>query len=308
MMNSVEDDVKAIHNATKGVGTKEKELIAVIMPRTKTHLQQVREAYPKEFKTDLIKLIQSETSGNLETVMCAGLWTDAELRAHLIHDGCVGAGTDEMALIDCLMTATPKQIAAVREVWSRLYTISFDTRIRFETGGHLQDVLDSAMSPLRPESGVDNSKMTDDLETFYRATEGRAGTDEGALAKLIATRSRDHLIALSQAYAARSPQHRTAFEVIQKETSGNLERALSAAFMPPAFWYAGRLHISMKGVGTNEKALIRSIFLAQPSEIKHIAAALKAAFKEDMVSRVKSELSGNLERAVVTYLEFHLAN
>lgn len=306
---SIEADIEAIYKATKGLGTREKDLIAVLMQRNKTQLQQLREAYPKVHKNDLVKLIQSETSGNLERVLCAGLWTDAELRCHLIHDGCTGPGTDEQALIDCLMTAYPSQIKAVREVWSHLYKImSFDTRIKFETGGNLQDVFDSAMSPTRPESGVDHSKMVDDIETFYRATEGKVGTDEAALARLIATRSRDHLMALSEAYKARSPKKLSAFEVIQKETSGNLERALCAAFMPPAYWYAWRLHMSMKGLGTDEKALIRSIFLAHPQEIKAIAGVLQSAFKEDIIKRVKSELSGNLENAVVTYLQFHLSH
>lgn len=86
--------------------------------------------------TDLVKLVQSECSGNLQRVLTAGLFTDAELRAHLIHDGCSGPGTDEDTLIDCIMTAYPSQIVACRKEWDQHFKImSFDTRVKFETGG-----------------------------------------------------------------------------------------------------------------------------------------------------------------------------
>lgn len=82
------------------------------------------------------------------------------------------------------------------------------------------------MNPLRPEVGVDAGKMVDDLEVFYQATEGKVGTDEAAICRLIATRSRDHLLALNEAYKGRSPKHLNAVQVIIKETSGNLGMAV----------------------------------------------------------------------------------
>ncbi len=83
------------------------------------------------------------------------------------------------------------------------------------------------MSPVRPEAGVDAQKMVDDMEVFYQATEGKVGTDEKAICRLIATRSRDHLLALNEAYKARSPKHLSAVQVIIKETSGNLGACVS---------------------------------------------------------------------------------
>ncbi len=83
-----------------------------------------------------MKLVESETTGNLERVLTAGLFTDAELRAHLIHDGCSGPGTDEDTLIDCIMTAYPSQIVGLRREWDHRYKIiGFDNRVKLETGG-----------------------------------------------------------------------------------------------------------------------------------------------------------------------------
>jgi hypothetical protein len=66
-------------------------------------------------KFDLIFLLE-ELSGNLERTIVAALSTDAENRARFLHDAVQGAGTNEHALIDCLCTALPSQIHAIKEV------------------------------------------------------------------------------------------------------------------------------------------------------------------------------------------------
>ncbi len=291
----------------QGIGTDEKALISVICERPKDYLQFLRSEYPKHKKDDLVKLVEKETSGNLERCLVAALWTDAENRARFLHDAVKGAGTDEGALIDCLCTALPSQIRAVKEVWHHRYSgVKFESRIKCEVSGNFQDVLEAVMDSGRPESGVDVSKMEHDLEDFYKATEGKIGTDEKALAKIVKHRSREHLWALNDAYKHKSKKGRNAIEVIQAETSGNLERALCAVFMQPASWYARAIHLSMKGAGTDEHALIRNVFLPFPFELKMAHGIISQFYKEDLIKRVKSELSGDFERAIISYIDFTL--
>jgi hypothetical protein len=162
------------------------------------------------------------------------------------------------------------------------------------------------MSDKRPEGGVEAHKMKEDLDDFFKATEGKIGTDEKALCHIIKHRSREHLWAMNEAYKARSKKGKSCTEIIQAETSGNLELALCAAWMQPASWYARAIHLSMKGAGTNEHALIRNILLGFPFELKMAAGLLSSFYKEDIIKRIKSELSGDFERAVVAYVEFVL--
>ncbi len=72
----------------------------------------------------------------------------------------------------------------------------------------------------RPASGVDQSAVAGDLETLFKATENRLGTDEQAVINLVATRSKDHLVHLNKAYATRSPSKKIFTEVIKIETMG----------------------------------------------------------------------------------------
>jgi hypothetical protein len=72
------------------------------------------------------------------------------------------------------------------------------------------------MDDKRPEGGVDAANMhkgntgcvlsvfntslgkTKDLDDFYKATEGKIGTDEKALCHIIKHRSREHLWAMNE--------------------------------------------------------------------------------------------------------------
>ena len=243
-------------------------------------LIRVREEYPKHHKDNLVALVQKETSGNLERVLVACLWTDAENRVRFIHDAVKGAGTDEGALIDVLCTALPSQIRTMKEVWHHHYPlIKMESRLKCEVSGNFQEVIEAVLDKDRPEGGVDAAHMAEDIEAFYKATEGKVGTDEKALAKLVKHRSREHLWAFNEAYKQRSKKGKSAVEVIQAETSGYLERALCAAFMQPAAWYARAIHLSMKGMGTDEHALIRNVFLPFPFELKMAAGVMANFFK-----------------------------
>jgi hypothetical protein len=126
---------------------------------------------------------------------------------------------DQENLIDAICTATPSEIKvsrelesdwfsdlwcfkkALREAYDKENIIKFDTRVKLESAGDLQAILEANLNPSRPESGVDMSKMEDDVNMFLKRTEGQTGTDIRFLAKLIATRSREHLNALHVAVA-----------------------------------------------------------------------------------------------------------
>ena len=224
-----------------------------------------------------------------------------------MFDAVKGAGTDEDALIEVLCTALPSQIHTIKAAWNELFSDhSWEKRVKSEVSGDFEMVLKAVMSDDRPEAGVLGDKMAKDIEKFFAATEGKLGTDEKVLCKLVKKRSREHLWALNEAFRARSKKGRSAFEVIVAETSGDLEKALCAAFTPPAHWYAYRMHTAMKGAGTNERALIRNVFLPQPFELKMANDTLSHLYKEDLTKRIKSETSGDFERALVAYVKFIL--
>lgn len=286
--------------------TNEKALVQVLMQRPKAHLQQVRAAWKAAYKSDLESVIKKECGGAAQEAFLAALQTEEETIAVFLQRGMAGKGTDEEVIIDCICPNTPLQIRRIEEAYNKLFTIHMRSRIKLETSSDLQDVFDACMNNTRPEQGIQESDMQADLETFFKATEGKLGTDESSLAKLIATRSKEHLVAMNARYSKRSPKGRNCIEVIQSETSGPHMLALMASFMSAAEWYAYRIHESLKGVGTKEEPLLRAIFVAPQHELRLAQAVLQEKYKEDLVSRISLEVSGILDDLLVTYCKFTL--
>lgn len=82
-------------------------MIETLHKRPSAHLALVRTAY-KKAHGDLINTIERETKGDVERALVAAVYTDAENRARFLKEGMKGAGTDEVAVIDCICTATPR--------------------------------------------------------------------------------------------------------------------------------------------------------------------------------------------------------
>lgn len=76
------------------------------------------------------------------------------------------------------------------------------------------------------------------------------------------------------------------------------------ATVPPASPFdpradADALHKAMKGLGTNEAALINVLCRRTAAQRAQIATAYKSGYGKDPESKLKSELSGNLENVLV---------
>ncbi|XP_062000140.1 LOW QUALITY PROTEIN: annexin-like protein RJ4 [Rosa rugosa] len=65
---------------------------------------------------------------------------------------------------------------------------------------------------------------------------------------------------------------------------------------------AEALRISVKGWGTNEKAIISILGHRNAGQRKEIGAAYEQLYQEDLIKRLESELSGDFERAVYRWI------
>lgn len=148
-----------------------------------------------------------------------------------IHDAVTGNGTDEMMLLDALIGATPGVVEWIRKLWKQKHPlIGVDTRIKLETRGDLQRILEAILDNKRPESGIDAATVDADLEELHKATEGKIGTHEAKICSIIASRSREHLQHLNQKYKEKYGKEFT--NVLEWETSGIMELAFCGSFLP----------------------------------------------------------------------------
>ena len=69
-------DCYQIYKAVTGLGTNEETLIEIISSRTNEELNKIKQRYPQMYKSDLIELIKSETSGHLQKILITLLQAD----------------------------------------------------------------------------------------------------------------------------------------------------------------------------------------------------------------------------------------
>ena len=69
-------DCYQIYKAVTGLGTNEETLIEIISSRTNEELNKIKQRYPQMYKSDLVELIKSETSGHLQKILITLLQAD----------------------------------------------------------------------------------------------------------------------------------------------------------------------------------------------------------------------------------------
>ena len=68
-MNPPEYFATRINKALKGMGTKDALLIRILVTRDELDMPQIKEAYKRLYKKDMIKDIESDTSGDYKRLL-----------------------------------------------------------------------------------------------------------------------------------------------------------------------------------------------------------------------------------------------
>ena len=150
--------------------------------------------------------------------------------------------------------------------------------------------------------------MESDIKQLYNAGQGRTGTDEITFCGILLNRSNTALRQIAGGY---KHHHRRSLEsAIYSEFSGQMQDALLQVVhiaVDPMGWDAIMINQAMEGIGTKDERLtyriIRAYWKGGRPYITGLRQAYEQKFKKNLIKRVKSETSGDLERLLVAILE-----
>ncbi len=91
-------------------------------------------------------------------------------------------------------------------------------------------------------------------------------------------------------------------KAIEKETSGDFKRSLIALQRDPINFYVQQLENAFKGLGTDDKAVVRILAGHDMRDLKLISANYLETKGKTLVEVLKSELSGNFRRAAIAWV------
>jgi hypothetical protein len=303
----VDEACKKLQKAMKGAGTNEATIIEVLTSHDAKQRFAIRERYQALCGKDLMKELKSELSGDFESAVLALLTPVPILLSQQLRLAMKGAGTKEAVLVDILLPRTNHELDAIKAAYKLEFGHDLKEELSGELRGELQRLFVAQVSAQRDEStSVDRSRAERDAKELYEAGEGRVGTDEAAFTMILVTRSFVQLKATFEIYEKLAG--RDIEESIRKETKGVLRDALLtlASFAKDSIkYYAGRIQSSVKGVGTDEQALIRIIVSRSEVDLELIAKEYAVLFGKPLAKVVSSELSGDFRKLLVKIIGDH---
>uniref|UniRef100_A0A8C9WVG4 Annexin n=1 Tax=Scleropages formosus TaxID=113540 RepID=A0A8C9WVG4_SCLFO len=251
-------DAKALRKAMKGFGTDEDTIISIITQRSNEQRQEVKQVFKSLMGRDLMVDLKSELSNNLRRLVLGLMMTPAEFDAKMMRKAMEGAGTDEHSLIEVLVTRSNQEIQAMCAAYQEAYKSNLEDAISSDTSGHFCRILVSLVQGAREEGPVDLERALVDAQELADACNDDSNAMETRFMSILCTRSFTHLRRVFQEFVKCT--NKDIEQIIKKEFSADVKNAMFAivrSVKNQPSYLADRLYKAMKGLGTDDRALIR---------------------------------------------------
>jgi annexin A7/11 len=288
------EDATLLYNAMKGIGTDEKTLINVLCKRSLPQRLEIAKAFKTAYGKDLIENIKSETSGNFRITLTQLLRSKFDFYAYELHDAIAGLGTREDSLIEIMCTLTNDEIRNTMSAYLRLFKKSLEDDLKGDTSGYFKRLMVALCAANRDESvTIDTVKSNKDAAKLKAAGVDRFGTNEVEFLSILCRNNFTQLRAICSEYEKLTGH--TLEADIKKEFSGDIEDGLIAILnyaRNPTEFFARRLHKSMVGFGTRDRALIRLCIMRCEIDMEDVKEDFQKLFKKTLKSFIQGDTSG----------------
>ncbi|KAI3734146.1 hypothetical protein L6452_13609 [Arctium lappa] len=305
VLSSPRDDAMHLYKAFKGLGCDTSTVINILAHRDSTQRALIVHEYKIMYSEDPIKRLASELFGNLKKAVLLWMLDPARRDAIILQDA-LTTDIDLKAATEIICSRTPSQLQHLKQIYPSLHGVykHLQDAIQAQTSGDLGHLLLAYLTTPRSEGlEVDRTMVDHDAKALYKAGEKRLGTDEKTFRIIFSESSRAHLAAVSSAY--HNMYGTPLKKVVKGETSGNFEHALVTILQcaeNPGKYFAKVLRKAMKGMGTDDKTLIRVIVTRTEMDMQYIKAEYYKKHHKSLNDAVHSETSGHYQTFLLSLL------
>jgi len=295
-----ETDAKVLYKAMKGFGTDEDKIISIVAYRSSAQLMQVEKKFNTMYGDDLSKWLEKELKGKLERVVLGRFYGPRGYQAMVLRQAMAGVGTDEDALVDVICTKDKHEMEMVKRAYGELYQRDLIKDLQSECNGDFKRIMVSLAGAGRDTKPVDEDLAMEDAKDLYDAGQGQWGTDEGTFNRIFAGRSFPQLRAMMKCYKKKTGEDMD--QVIEKEMGGDLKNAfltLVRYIQDPITYYSEVLYRAMKGMGTDDNRLIRTILSRCEIDLGEIKERFEKLHQKTLDRAIKKETSGDYEKIML---------
>lgn len=328
-----EYDCIYLKEAMDGLGTNEDAIIHVVTTRNNEQRQELKSKFKTAYGLDLIDELKSELSGDLKECVMALFVKPAEYDAWCVRNSIYGLGTDDSVLCEIMFSRTNPQIQAMVEAYKdvtfpdqKAPECALEEDIESDTSGDYKRLLisacqgnrdtidferlDEAVEEVKNDLGmptgmfaVNHDKLVNvdkaqrEAQKLFEAGQDSWGTDEETFNRIFSIRDPYQL---RRTYAEYVKLSQCDIEnAVDDETSGDFKMALYTLVMcikfPPRY-FAKRLTMMMKGLGTADSDLIRVIVSRSEIDMEQIKASFLEENKQTLWQWINDDCSGDYRK------------
>ncbi|CAL5990960.1 Annexin_2 [Hexamita inflata] len=286
-----------IYLACKGMGTDEQRILNVITQCTMEDLFQVNRTFYASYGKSLIRLLEKETSGHFEKLLCGSFEGRYQYWARKIREAVEGCGTDERALIELVLMADAQDMVAIRAEYFRLYLkdVIEDISDDIAKNADWARLVRGWICQMRYPRGTPEQ----DADALYIAAKG-AGTDENVFIRIFCSSTHEEFNQICAIYAQK--YKKTLRETVIKEFTGKSEKAFLLAhdyLQSPVNGCAYIIRDSIKGAGTRDRSLINVSVLFRD----RFSQGINEMYKQygSLAKDIKGDTSGWYEKTLLQF-------
>ena len=268
----------------------------------------IAQKYKVSFGVDILASFRADLVGDFRILMEGLFVPQIEFLVKCLRRAMKGFGTCEKSLYEILVPCTNEDIKRIKETYLIKYGRDIETDLRQETSGHFRRILVSLIQGGRVEDPleeqVNQEQAQKDAQDLYKAGEARWGTDEGSFNAIMCNRSWPQLRLTFDQYENLSKKN--ILQVIRSEFSGDIcstHLAIAKMAINSAAFHAELLHRSMKGLGTDDDALIRIIISRCELDIKDIKKEYMTCYKRSLADDIRDDTSGNYQQLLLLLIK-----
>ena len=298
---------EALDELEKAINEKnEQALIDITSKNTTSERVKLREDYKAKFGRDLLEDFEKNFKSDFLETIIGVFKSPAEYDADLLYKAMKGIGSDKDIITEVLCFRNPERINEIKAKFQEKYGKDLVAEVKSETSGDYQAIVLHLLEGNRGGEKPDVEKCSKVAEELYKAGEGKIGTDESVFIKYFTTLSPDELLIVCKEY--HKQYKKNMLDVIENEFGGDVKKLLTVmlyALYSPSEFFAKQIMDSIKGVGTDDAKLIRSIISRYSIDMKKVKKYFKKMYNKELLDEVKSDVSGNYGRILETLINKH---
>jgi Annexin len=227
--------------------------------------------------------------------------------AHMIRKAIAGFGTNELLLYSIVVGRSNQEITILKKKYFDIFTKDLGSALDNDLGRSFEalilNCLQANEEEYDPDGKHNNAQLEDDCEKLYKMAEGKFGTNEKGLFKLLCESPGQYMKQLSLLYAEKHGY--TIPKVLENEMGGQLRGAalhLVGMKLKPYETIAGLIEKACaKKLGTNELLLTCTLIRYQ-RVLPQVDTAHIEAYGKSIKDRVQSEVGGLYRKLLLEIL------